>query len=482
MAEKATELDPGRRGVFTQGPTMRHVVVMSSTGAVGLIAVFLVDLANLFYISLLGQQELAAAVGYAATIMFFTMSCCIGFTIATTAVTARALGARDAEGARKAAIASMVLTILMTIILVAIIFPVLGPCLALLGATGRTHAIALGFMQIVLPSLPFLGVGMCCAGLLRARGDARRAMYVTLISGLSAAVIDPVLIFGMDLGVTGAAIATAIVRFLMMLTGLHGVVIVHRMLAFPDPRSIAAIARPYLAIAMPAVLTQVATPVGNAYVTSAISSFGDDAVAGWAIIGRLIPLAFAGIFSLSGAVGPILGQNLGAGLYDRIGMAMRDSLIVSAVYTIAMWALLAAMSQPLIWAFGASGDAASLLRFFCLFVAGSFMFNGALFVANAAFNNLGHPLYSTLFNWGRATLGVIPFVHYGKAWGAEGVLAGWGLGAIAFGVASMAVCFHVVAKLPERRAKAGALPVPPSANSPFTSGMAATIAPGPSGE
>jgi hypothetical protein len=46
----------------------------------------------------------------------------------------------------------------------------------------------------------------------------------------------------------------------------------------------------------------------------------------------------------------------------------------------------------------------------------------------------------------------------------------------------MAVCFHVVAKLPERRAKAEALPVPPSANSPFTSGKAAMIAPGPNGE
>ena len=471
--------DDKRRGVFTQGPTMRHVVVMSSTGAVGLIAVFLVDLANLFYISLLGQQELAAAVGYAATIMFFTMSCCIGFTIAATAITSRALGARDLEGARHAASASLILTVAMTLVLVAILFPLLGPCLALLGAAGRTHAIALGFMQIVLPSLPMLGVGMCCAGLLRARGDPRRAMYVTLVAGLSAAVIDPLLIFGLDLGVTGAAIATAIVRGLMMLTGLHGVIIVHRMLAMPQPDRLATFVRPFSAIALPAVLTQVATPVGNAYVTSAIASFGDDAVAGWAIIGRLIPLAFAGIFSLSGAVGPILGQNLGAGLHDRVMSAMRDSLIVSAVYTIAMWALLAAMSQPLVWAFGATGDAARLLSFFCLFVAGSFMFNGALFVANAAFNNLGFPLLSTLFNWGRATLGVIPFVYYGKAWGAEGVLAGWGLGAIVFGIGSMVVCFRVVRTLPDRQRAKAAPDVPPAAHSPFTSAKASMIPPTP---
>jgi hypothetical protein len=51
---------------------MRHVVVMTATGSIGLVAVFIVDALNLFYISLLGQQELAAAIGYAGTLLFFS--------------------------------------------------------------------------------------------------------------------------------------------------------------------------------------------------------------------------------------------------------------------------------------------------------------------------------------------------------------------------------------------------------------------------
>ncbi len=447
-------VEPGTapRGAFTHGSTLRHVIAMSGTGAVGLVMVFVVDLANLFYISLLGQQELAAAVGYASTIVFFTISCCIGFTIAATAVTARALGARDIETARRNAGASLILTFAMASILAVVLYPFMAPCLSLLGAKGETHAIALEFMQIVVPSIPILGLGMCAAGLLRAKGDARRAMYVTLISGLAAALIDPLLIFGFDMGVNGAALATVIVRCIMVAVGLHGLWVVHKMLALPDVAHLKKLVRPFSAIAFPAVLTQIATPVGNAYVTGVISGFGDDAVAGWAIIGRLIPLAFAGIFALSGAVGPILSQNLGAGQFDRVNSTMRDSLMVSAVYTLLMWALLALMAGPIQRAFGATGEAASLLWFFCLFVAGSFMFNGALFVANAAFNNLGQPFLSTAFNWGRATLGVIPFVHYGQAWGAEGVLAGWGLGAVIFGVASVVVCFRTLRSLPERTA------------------------------
>lgn len=442
-----------RLGAFTHGSTLRHVVVMSGTGAVGLVAVFFVDLANLFYISLLGQQELAAAVGYASTIVFFTISVCIGFTIAASAITARAFGARDLKTAHRNAAASLIFTFAMASLVAIVLYPLMGPCLTLLGATGQTRAIALEFMQIVVPSIPVLGLGMCAAGLLRAKGDARRAMYVTLASGFSAAVVDPVLIFGLELGVNGAAIATVIVRFIMMAVGFHGLWTVHKMLAMPDVVHLKAMLRPFATIALPAVLTQIATPVGNAYVTGVISTFGDDAVAGWAIIGRLVPLSFAGIFALSGAVGPILSQNLGAQLFDRVNSTMRDSLIVSALYTLVMWGLLAALSEPLISAFGATGDAASLLRFFCLFVAASFMFNGALFVANAAFNNLGQPFLSTAFNWGRATLGVIPFVHYGKAWGAQGVLAGWGLGAIFFGVLSILVCFHTLRSLPQRTAR-----------------------------
>lgn len=441
---------------------MRHVLVMSVTGGIGLVAVFLVDLANLFYISLLGQQELAAAVGYAATIVFFTISCCIGFTIAATALTARAFGAKDLATANKNATVSLIFTFAMAAGISALLYPFLGQLLSLLGATGKTHAIALGFMKIVVPSIPLLGLGMCSAGLLRAKGDARRAMYVTLVSGLSAAVIDPILIFGMDLGVTGAAIATVIVRCMMMIAGFHGLWVVHKMLALADFQHVKRMLRPFMAIALPAVLTQIATPVGHAYVTSVISSFGDDAVAGWAIVGRIIPLAFAGIFSLSGAVGPILSQNLGAGLFGRVDTTMRDSLVVSIGYTLLMWLILALLADPLIAAFGATGQAASLMRFFCFFVAGSFMFNGALFVANAAFNNLGFPYLSTLFNWGRATLGVIPFVYFGRQWGAEGVLAGWGLGAVVFGLAAIAVCFRVLKKLPLRLPEYdNSLPVPP---------------------
>jgi putative MATE family efflux protein len=435
-------------GTFVTGSTLRHVITMTATGSVGLVAVFFVDMLNLFYISLLGQKELAAAVGYAGTLLFFITSLSIGLSIAVTALTSRALGRGDREHARALAGASLVLMALTMTLAALLALPWLRSLLALLGASGETAVLALRFMHIVLPSAPLLGMGMCLGALLRSLGDARRAMWVTLGAGAVAAVLDPILIFGLGWGLDGAAVATLVTRGAMMLIGLHALLRVHGLYARPSPQVLRQTLGPFLAIGFPAVLTQVATPVGNAFVTAAVAPFGDNAVAGWAVIVRLIPVAFVALFALSGSIGPILGQNLGALRHDRLRTAVRDSLKVVLIYVLVVWLLLALGSGQIADAFGATGEARQLIVFFCVFVAGSFMFNGALFVANAAFNNLGFAFYSTALNWGRSTLGVVPFIWLGAQWfGARGVLAGYGLGVVLFGVTGTLLCFRVLRRL-----------------------------------
>lgn len=462
---------------FTTGSTMRHVVVMTATGSLGLIAIFLVDALNLFYISLLGVQELAAAIGFAATLMFFTLSVAIGLTIATSALVSRALGRGDRELAAQTGGAAILFVLLTNGLLAAIIWPFIDELVHLIGATGETADLATHFMQIVVPSAPLVAIGMCATGILRGVGDARRAMYVTLAGGFAAAILDPILIFGLELGLTGAAIATVLSRLALVIVGFHGALYVHRLVKLPDAKHLASLAKPFFAIGVPAVVTQLATPVGNAYVTVEIARFGDEAVAGWAIIGRLIPVAFGTIFALSGAVGPILGQNYGAKQYDRLYNVLRDSLVLTMIYVIVVWALLALFADNIAGLFGATGNAYELVVFFCVFAAGSFLFNGALFVSNAVFNNLGYPTYSTIFNWGRSTLGVIPFVWVGATlYGAKGVIAGWGLGAVLFGIVSVIVCFRVIRRIGDRPPPdEDQLPgPPPTANSPFSTSKAAT--------
>lgn len=436
------------QGRLVTGPTLGHVIRMTSAGSIGLVAVFAVDALNLFYITLLRQPELTAALGYATTVLFLATSMAIGLSIAATALTSRALGGGKLTQARQIAGASLIIVGIGMSLLALLAWPLLEPALHLLGARGQTLERSAALMRIILPSWPLLGLGMCLSGLLRATGDARRAMFVTLAAAATALVMDPILILWLDLELTGAAIATVIVRLAMVLIGLHGLWRVHHLIAKPHLALVLRELGPFMAIAMPAVLTQIATPVGNAFVTHAISSYGDEAIAGWTVVQRIIPVAFGVLFALSGAIGPIIGQNYGAQRFDRVSATVRDSLKVTLVYSLTVWMLLALGSGRVADIFHAQGVARELIVFFCVFVAGSFLFNGALFVANAAFNNLGFALYSTALNWGRSTLGVIPFVWLGQSWfGVKGALAGYGLGVIAFGVVGMWWCFQVVAKM-----------------------------------
>jgi putative MATE family efflux protein len=426
---------------------MRHVVVMTLTGALGLMALFLVDLIDLFFLSMLQQTEVTAAIGYAGTIVFSNLSVSIGTGIAAAALVSRNLGAGNAERARHYATSAFMFSLAVAAGITLAIAAGSGSLLALLGAAGEAKQLAQRFIWTMTPGYVLVAGAVCCSFILRGIGDARRAMYITLSSAVVTAVADPILIFGLGWGLQGAAAATVIGYAVSFGIGLKGVVGIHR---FLGPLRISGLKRdlPAIwAIALPAVLTQLATPFANAYVTHEVAPFGDEAVAATAVIGRVIPVAFGMIFALSGSVGPIIGQNFGAGQFGRVKQTLTDGLIFSATYTVITSIILFIFRHAIAEAFNASGRTSDLVVFFCTFIGISWAFAGAQFVANAAFNNLGRPNLSTWFNWGKATLGTVPFALLGGRWaGPEGVMAGTALGSVMFGVASVLAAYRIAGK------------------------------------
>ncbi len=439
MTQSATS-----EAVFTEGSVLRHISVMTATATTGLIALFAVDLIDLYFLSLLGEVELAAAVGYAGSVLFFTTSICIGLGIAMAALVARALGAGESARAHRYVAHVSVLAVLVTVPFAVAVWLSLPALLSLLGAEGRTHELAVVYLRIIVPTMPILALAIASGGALRAAGAARLSMSTTLAGGLVNAILDPILIFGFDLGIEGAAWASVGARIAVLIVGAYGVIVKKRMLgrfkAKAFPRDVLRIGE----IAGPAILTNVATPFGNAYVVTSMAAFGDDAVAGFSIIGRIIPVAFAVVFALSGAVGPVIGQNYGALRFDRVREALIDSLKLSTA-VVAVASLILFLAQDLIAeAFGASVGAATVIGFFSTYIAILFVFTGAQFIANAAFNNLGKPLWSTLSNWGRVTIGTVPLVWLGASWlGPTGVLLGQALGGVIFGVGAFYMAWNL---------------------------------------
>ena len=451
---------PETEARFVKGSTMHHVVVMTFTSAIGLMTLFLVDFADMYFLGLLGEENLAAAVGYAGSILFFTTSICIGLAIAAAALVSRAIGSGDGAKARRLSTNVLAFGVAITVVLAAIVWIECPRLLDLLGAEGRTHDLALSYLRILVPTMPVLSLAITGSAILRALGDARRAMYSTVAGGLVNAVLDPILIFSAGLGIEGAAWASVAARVAIVVVAFHGVIRVHGFLGALTLSGLGEDAGAISRIAVPAMLTNTATPVGNAYVTAAIAEFGDAAVAGLAIIGRVTPVAFAVIFSLSGAIGPIIGQNYGAERLDRVRRGFGDAHIFTAIYVAFICAVLFLLQNQIAVLFNASAEAAALISLFCTWIAASFLFNGALFVSNAAFNNLGRPHFSTMFNWGKATVGTIPLVWAGGLlYGAPGVLIGQAAGSVLFGIAAVAVAYWHIGGLRARQ-EAEAVPAP----------------------
>jgi putative MATE family efflux protein len=436
------------QGKFVTGSLMRHVVTMALSGALGLSFTFLVDFLALRWISQLRVEAMIAAVGIAGTIQFAIMSVAIGMMIGAVALVSRSIGMGQPDRARRIATVGMVLATAVLTLLSLLIWFFRHEVMAASGASGEVLEIGVSFLTITLPSMPLIALGVTSSALLRAVGDAWRSMAVTMAAGMVAVVLDPVLIIWLRWDVTGAAISILVARVVMAAVGLWFVIHVHKLLARPSTADIREFLRPYLVIALSAIATQLSTPFGSWILTREMAQFGEAALAGWGVVMRLTILAFGGIFALSGAIGGIIGQNFGARRPDRVAEAYWAAMKFCAVYTLVAWALMALATEPIAHSFGLSAAGIEVVRTFTHFAAGSFIFTGALFVANATFNNLGRPVWSMAANWFRDGVLMWPFALAGAAWAAApGVLWANALANVIAGAMAAWLAWRYIRKL-----------------------------------
>ena len=472
FASRRVWLDSMTRAVFTQGSTLKHILAMTGASTVGLLALFAVDLVDMYFLSLLGHEELAAAIGFSGTLLFFLTSVGIGLQIGMGALVARAEGRHDRDLASRYCTNVMVFSAVLATLVTLPTWYFLEELLVFLGASGLTLQLALDYSHILLPSTPLLACGMCAAAALRAVGDARRSMWATIGAAGVNAVLDPIFIFLLDMGIEGAATASVVSRVALVAIGFSAVLGKHKLNCKPHWPALRSDLQAIVPIAGPAMLTNLATPIGSSYVLKTMATFGDSAVAGAAILGRITPVAFALIFALSGAIGPIIGQNAGADRYDRVRHTLLNSMLVNAGYVLLIWLAMYLSRHWIIAAFGAQGEAAHLIDFYATWLVIGFAFNGVLFIANAASNNLNRATQATMFNFARALLGTVPLVYLFSGWfGAVGVIAGEIAGALVWGVVAFIVVLWQVRQmqLHHERVSCPEVPLEESCQSPFSS-------------
>ncbi|SDW90180.1 Na+-driven multidrug efflux pump [Pseudomonas syringae] len=417
------------KAVFTEGSVLRHIVFMTGTSATSLLSIFLIEVLTVVYIAMLRDDSLLAAFAVAKTLMFFLIAMILGIAVAVSTAVSRGLGSGMPDKARRLASSGLLLGVMATLGAAALELIMLEPAVRMLGGEGSILAAARDYLWISLPASVLVAVEQLCVQILRSAGFGKQAMWTLLIATAAIAIADPLLIIVFDLGLTGAGIAYLMSSLVSAFLGFY---YVHRVARLTCRVSLAYLSGDIIdigRIAIPAVVGNLATPVGMAYVMAAMAPFGSQALAAIGAIDRVIQVAFCAVFALPGALIPILGQNLGAMNTARVSQAVKATYGLLICYGAATSLLLILLAEPLARLFHVTGEGLAVFSAFCRWGGLFWTLIGLQFIATSIFISVGRPVYVTLFGWLRGSLGTVPFVWYGaQAFGSVGVMLGQLLG------------------------------------------------------
>jgi putative MATE family efflux protein len=296
--------------------------------------------------NIIGRIFIGQGVGHAAlsglTVVFPIMIIIMGFGmlfgIGSGIMTSIALGKKDKAHAEKILGNALTLMISVSLILTIAGFAVKIPLLKSFGATPETIGYANDYLNIILLGTVFAITGYGLNSSIRSEGNARIAMYSMLISIFINIILDAVFIFGLNMGVKGAALGTVIAQFVLAayviahFRGEKSVLQLHLSNMIPDRIIISGIVASGMA---PFVMQIANSVVQGVFNTQLIRYGGDISVAVMGIINSVATLFIMSVVALNMAAQPILGYNFSAGNYRRVKetltLAVKYATILSVI-------------------------------------------------------------------------------------------------------------------------------------------------------
>ncbi len=415
---------------MTEGPVGSSLIRLSVPMMFGLISIMLFSLVDTFYISLIGVRELVA-ISFTFPVTFTLMSFSFGIGIGASAVISRAIGEGDHHRVRRLTTDSLLLVSLIIICVATISFFSLGTIFTLIGATEESIQLIKEYMVPWLAGVVFVVIPIVGNSAIRATGDTKTPSWIMMIAAGVNALLDPLFIFGYgpfpELGIKGAAIATVISYFSIMIAGLWVLGKRERMLSisWPGIAEILLSWKALLYIGIPAMLTQLLFPISNAFLTRIAADLGEATVAAFGVGTRIESIAMIGFMALASVLIPFIGQNYGAGKNDRIIQANKFSIRFAMIWGTTAWGVLALISGSIARTFADDSSVQDFIKQFFWIVPSGFAFHGISQLISASCNALHRPFHSTVINILRLFLILIPLVYIGSHfWSTTGFFFG----------------------------------------------------------
>lgn len=410
-------------------------------GVASMVAMSTVDA---WFVGRLGGRALAA-LGYTFPIVGLVMNLSVGLSIGVTTAISRAIGAGREDRTRRLATDSLLLSIGLVTATAIVGMLTIEPVFGAMRAGPEDIALIRSYMLIFYPSMALLVVPMIGNSALRAAGDSATQARTMVLAAVLNAALDPLFIFGWGpipaLGLDGAAWATIPPRALAF--GITFWVLIRReqMLVFERVplREIWASWVEILRVGLPATATNIVPPLAAGLLTGLVAGYGSEAVAAFGAGTRIEMLAMVIPMAITAAIGPLVGQNWGAGHLERVAQAARLGERVCFAWGTCVWALLALGSLQVAQQFAREPEVVLPLAEYLVWGVAGLGFTGVTLCAAATFNSVGQPLKATALAVLRTAVLAVPLaVLGGRLGGLQGLFAGITLANVLTGVVSWA--------------------------------------------
>lgn len=255
----------------------------------------------------------------------------------------RLLGRGDKENADKVASTALYSSVSVGAVIIIISMVFLHPILKLLGATDSILPYAATYAGIYIVSCIFNVFNVTMNNIVTSEGAAKTTMCALLTGAVLNIALDPLFIYVFDLGVAGAAIATAISQ--VVSTCVYLTYIFRKKSVFhfrvKDCTYTKETMSEIFKIGIPTLVFQILTSVSISLINNAAGDYGDSAIAGMGVVTRLISMGSLSVFGFIKGFQPIAGYSYGAKKFDRLREAIKTSILWSTVFCVIFGVILA---------------------------------------------------------------------------------------------------------------------------------------------
>ncbi|MBQ4021882.1 MAG: MATE family efflux transporter [Bacteroidales bacterium] len=301
----------------------------------------------------------------------------------------------------------------------------LDPILYFFGASDATIPYAREYMVIILAGNVISHLYHGLNGVVRASGLPKKAMAATLLAVGLNTVLDPIFIFGLDMGIRGAAIATILAQIvsllwiLKMLSDKNHVVHFSREVFHFDFK----IAERSLSIGMAPFLMNVASCFVVILINRQLQFHGGDmAIGAYGIVNRIVFLFIMLIMGFTQGMQPIAGYNYGAKLYPRVKKVLTLTIICATATTTLAFLVGELIPNAMVSLFTRDAELKELSSHALRIIVAIFPIVGYQIVATSFFQSIGYARKAIFLSLSRQLLFLLPFlIVFPRLWGTDGV-------------------------------------------------------------